>query len=118
MPFQNPQRIATRNRSVLASVAGQHDPRHSFARSNSRCMSSMPTAPASSRTINRCLDKTGFDCNKLCSVFASNPSFRKTSVAAAVGAQNSGSTLRFFAGSDQLAQRRSFARACQVRAGP
>ena len=65
--------------------------RASRAQSNSRFMSSIPTAPASSNTINCRSDRTGLDSSRLCSVFASNPSLRKTSVAAAVGAQNSGS---------------------------
>ena len=52
----------------------------------------MPTAPASSSTTRWRSDKTGFDCSRLASVTASNLSLRNTSVAAAVGAQNSGST--------------------------
>ena len=61
MLFQNPQRIATRNRSVLAGIAGQNNARIACGRSNSRFMSSIPTAPASSNTINCRSVRTGFD---------------------------------------------------------
>src|SRR5439155_985395 len=72
-------------------VSPERTRRASRARSNSRFMSSIPTAPASSSTTSRRSDSSGFDSNKLCNVTASNPSLRRTSVAAAVGAQNSGS---------------------------
>ena len=91
MPFQNPQRIATRNRSVLAGVAGQNDSR--IARANQTAASCRPSPPPRlhpARPTCRS-DRAGLDSSRLCSVFASNPSLRKTSVAAAVGAQNSGS---------------------------
>ena len=72
-------------------VSPDNTMRASRARAKSRFMSSIPTAPASSSTTIHLSSSFGFVSSRLCSVFASNPSLRSTSVAAAVGAQNRGS---------------------------
>ena len=86
--------------------------RASFAESNNLFMSSIPTAPASSSTTSLSLDKGCLDSNRLCSVFASNPSLRRTSVAAAVGVQKAVQSSPL-SGGDQFTQCRGFAAACQ-----
>ncbi len=114
MLLQNPQRIATRNRSVLAGVAGQNNacvtaPGQTAASCRQCRPPRLHPAPPTCRS-----DNAGFDQqqtlqrHRLESFFSQNIRCRRRRRA------EQRFNLRFLAGGDQLAQRRGFARAGQT----
>ena len=111
--LQNPQRIATRNRSVLAGVAGQNDSR--IARAIKQPFHVVhPHRPGFIQHNqlpfgqNRLGQQQALQCLRLESFFAQNIRCRRR------WRTEQRFNLRLFAGGDQFAQRRGFAAAGQT----